>query len=216
MLARYRKAAAVGLFAGVVAMASWAFADGIYQMYPQIGAPSFCASTVSGVTLPAQQGPFGVVPGSTQGSGTQGICAQTVPAGPLLFTGNEHMPVDVNALGTSSNGAPPATANVALVQLGQGAYQDLTTVTTETIPNNTPFVFLHGAQSNNYTLTMPAVAVEGQIQRVICEQTISGTTWVVANTGQSILGGTSLATCALGTDWAWRYALANTTWYRIH
>ena len=211
----FRKAAAVGLVAGIAAIGSWAFADGIFQTYPGIGQPSFCASTVSGTGLPASQGPYGIVPGQTQGTVAGGICGQTVPDGPLTFTGNEHMAVDVNAQGVSSNGAPPATATVLLTQLGNGPYIDLTTVTSSTIPNNTPFYFLDGAQTSNFTITMPATAVEGQIQKIICEHSTSGTLFVAANAGQSINGGGSIAACTVYNTYSWRYVAANTTWYRF-
>jgi hypothetical protein len=67
-------------------------ATGMWSTLPVIGGTSYCASNVTGVVLPSTQGPYGQVPGSTQGSG-QGICAQTVPAGPA-YTGEETIPVD--------------------------------------------------------------------------------------------------------------------------
>jgi hypothetical protein len=210
----FRKAAAVGLVAGLTAIASLAVADGIYQGLPQIGLGSYCQSTVSGVTLPASQGAYAIVPGSTQGTGA-GICAQTVPAGPTTFTGNEHFAVDVNALGAASNGAPPATALVTLSQLGAGAYLDLTTVTSSTIPNNTPFYFIDGADSNPLGITLPANPLDGQIQHVSCATATVGTLLVLPNVGQSIKPTpTPNVACVAGTGYAFRYVAANTTWYK--
>lgn len=110
MLKRYRKAAALGLAGILVASVPIiAWAAGNWSTLPQGGATSFCASTSSGVVLPAGQGPYAVVPGSTQGTG-QGICAQTVPAGPAL-TGNETVPADTNS------GAQPYTITIPAAQL---------------------------------------------------------------------------------------------------
>lgn len=90
-----------------------AMAAGNWSTLPVVGGPAFCASNVSGVTLPAGQGPFGVVPGSTQGTGA-GICGQTVPAGPIDASGVLTIPADTNAVG----GAPPQTVVVPLVLIG--------------------------------------------------------------------------------------------------
>lgn len=94
---------------GSIAAGAIAWAAGSFSTLPIVGQPSFCASDVSGVGLPSGQGPFGVVPGSTQGT-SSGICGQTVPAGPPFLTGNEAIPADTQ-LGsvTTTNGAPPAT-----------------------------------------------------------------------------------------------------------
>ena len=74
-------------------------AAGMWSTLPVIGGTSYCASNVTGVVLPSSQGPYGQVPGSTQGTGI-GICAQTVPAGPS-YTGEETIPVDTPS-GTTS------------------------------------------------------------------------------------------------------------------
>lgn len=99
---RYVKALAVTFSAASLIGITAAYAAGLWSTLPHVGQGSFCASTVSGVTLPAAQGPYGVVPGSTQGTG-QGPCAQTVPAGPAL-TGNENVPADLNGGGDPQSG----------------------------------------------------------------------------------------------------------------
>src|ERR1700688_370713 len=133
---RLRFAAVVAAIVAFPAALAWA--AGLWSTLPGIGAASFCGSTVTGITLPAAQGPYAVVPGSTQGTGASS-CGQTIPAGPAVFTGNEYSPYDT---GTSVS---PATAVVGIIQLGQGPMIDLTTVgTAQTIPNNTPWFFLDG------------------------------------------------------------------------
>jgi hypothetical protein len=209
---KLRVAALAALALAVVApVASWGY--GMWSTLPGIGQSSYCASTVSGVTLPASQGNYGVLPGSTQGTG-QGPCAQTVPAGSPTFAGTEYAPFDVGPLGSTAS-TPPATQAVSILQLGQGPMIDLTSVgTSQTIPNSTPWYFLDGAQGSALTVTMPASAIEGQIQRVICEAATVGTLTVAANTGQTLKGNPNAA-CVAGVGYAWRYQASNTTWYRI-
>jgi hypothetical protein len=88
-----------------------AYAAGMWSTLPIVGNPSFCASNVSGVGLPASQGPFGIVPGSTQGN-SSGICGQTVPAGPPTLTGNELIPADTGGQSVGPTGAAPATVTI--------------------------------------------------------------------------------------------------------
>lgn len=87
---------------GLMASAgSLVWAAGLNATLPVVGAQSFCGSTVSGVQLPAGQGPYGVTPGSTQGTG-QGICGQTIPAGPVAVTGEEIIQADTQLPGGQS------------------------------------------------------------------------------------------------------------------
>lgn len=103
------------VLAGAVVLAGSliAGAAGLWSTLPIVGQGSFCGSYVSGVGLPASQGPFGVVPGSTQGSGS-GICGQTIPAGPLALTGEELIPADTGLVGS----APPQTVAIPSGLLG--------------------------------------------------------------------------------------------------
>ena len=207
MLKRYRSAA-VGLGAllisGVVA-----FAAGSFSTLPLIGGASYCASTVSGT---------GGLTGVTgQGQGTTGsLCAQTVPAGPATFAGTEYVPMDIGPLGsTASPGSSPQSAVVSMTQLGQGPMLDVTTVlTAQTIPANTPFYFLDGAQASALTVTMPAAPIEGYIQRVYCTAATVGVLTVAANGTQSLKNNPAAA-CVAGVGYAWRYQASNTTWYRF-
>jgi hypothetical protein len=97
------------LFAG--AGAAWG--AGNWSTLPIAGSGSFCGSTVSGVTLPSSQGPYGIVPGSTQGTGS-GICGQTIPAGPAEASGTYLIPADTGLTG----GAPPQTVTIPNALVG--------------------------------------------------------------------------------------------------
>ena len=167
-----------------------AFANGIFEGLPLVGGGTYCVSTINGT------------------------CQQYAPAGPSAITGNEVAPANVGPLGTNV----PSGADWALfsiTQLGNGAAVDLTTVgTSQTIPANTPFYYLDGAQGSALTVTMPAAPIDGQIQRVICEAATVGVLTVAANTGQTLKNNPNAA-CVAGVSYSWRYTASNTTWYRF-
>ena len=205
---------AVALTVGSVA----AYAAGNYSTYPIVGAPSFCISTVSGAGGFNAQGNSNGVNPTGQGQATSGsLCAQTVPAGPPAFTGNEQLPMDT-AVGSGTN---PQTVTANINQFGQGAVVDsVASGAAITIPANAQFFVLDTGTAATVAVTMPAVAVEGQIQHLVCGVGVGTALSVVANSGQTIKGNTA-ATCTAGQGFAWRYvAAANgllvaNTWLRI-
>ena len=207
MISRYKLA---GLSALAFAAASViAIAGGSFQMLPVLGGASYCSG---GIGSPQGQT---TATGTGGGSSTGFVCNVTVPAGPATFAGTEVVPADINTPGTQTYNGGNSTVDISVVQLGQGPIVDQTTVgTTQTIPNNTPFFFLDGAQGSALTVTMPAAAVEGQIQHVVCEAATVGTLTVSANTGQTLKGNPNAA-CTAGVGYAWRYQASNTTWYRF-
>jgi hypothetical protein len=171
------------------------FAAGTFQTLPGIGASSYCAAFVTGTTGQ--------------------ICAQTIPAGPTLFLGSELAPMDIYAPGVTSSLGGAQTAFVNINQLGQGPIIDQTTVATaQTIPNSTPWYFLDGAQAAAFTVTMPAVAIEGQIVRIVCESATAGVLTVAGNTGQTVKNNPAAA-CVVGTTYSFRYVAASATWFRF-
>lgn len=207
---KLRVAALAALVCLMAPIAVWAY--GSFSTLPGIGGAAYCVSTVSGVVLPASQGAYAILPGSTQGTG-QGICAQTVPAGPPTFAGTEYAPFDVGPLGANA-ATPPATAAITIMQLGQGPMVDVTSPATATIAANTSWYFLDGAQGSAFTITMPAAPYEGYIQHVVCEAATVGVLTVAANTNQTLKANPAAA-CVAGVGYAWRYQASNTTWYRI-
>lgn len=213
MLKRYRGAAMAAV--ALLVSSALAIAAGNWSALPLIGGASYCASTVSGT---------GGLTGVTgTGQGTQGsLCAQTVPAGPATFAGTEYVPMDIGPIGsTASTGASPQTAIVNINQLGQGTvFDSVSAAAGITIPANAQFFTLDTGTAATVAVTMPAVAVEGQIQHLICGIAIATALSVVGNTGQTIKGNTP-ATCTAGQGFAWRFsAVANglivaNSWLRI-
>lgn len=116
MFKRYRKAAALGL-AGILCFGVPValYAAGNWSTLPIVGQGSFACSNVSGVVLPSGQGSFGVVPGSTQGTGS-GIVGQNCPPGPPGLTGEELIPADTGLAG----GAPPQTVTIPSALVAHG------------------------------------------------------------------------------------------------
>jgi hypothetical protein len=219
MLKRYRSAA---IAVSALVLASTAlYAAGNYSTYPIVGQSSFCASTVSGAGgFNAVGNSNGVAP-TGQGQATSGsICAQTVPAGPPAFTGNELIPMDT----VPGSGVSPQTVTANINQLGQGAVVDsVASGAAITIPNNSQFFILDTGTAATVAVTMPAVAVEGQIQHVLCGTAIATSLSVAANSGQTIKGNvTPVTACSTaGPAFAWRFSaaanglIAAGTWVRI-
>jgi hypothetical protein len=213
------KASLKGMLAvGVLAASTAAvFAAGNWSTLPLVGGASYCASTVTGT---------GNLSGVTgQGQGTIGsICGQTVPAGPATFAGTEVVPMDLATPGATPTalGAQPATALVNINQLGQGAVFDSTSASAGvTVPNGVQFFVLDTGTAATVAVTLPAVAVEGQIVHINCA--VGGATAfsVVPNSGQA-LKGTSPGACTAGSESsAWRFSgtanglIAANTWLRI-
>lgn len=187
-----------------------AYAGGLWQTLPVVGGAAYCASTVSGT---------GALSGTTgQGQGTTGsICAQTVPAGPAVFSGKEVAPFDLNTPGAQVTAGGAATALINIQQLGQGTFLDNTTVATATIPAGTVFYSLDGTQASAFTITMPVAVVDGQFQEIICTAATAGVLTVAANTSvvTQVIKNNPNAACVAGTVYKWRYNAANLTWFRV-
>ena len=211
MLTRSRAAvAAVALFA----TCGIALGAGMWSNLTGIGVGSFCVSTQTGT---------GALSGITgTGQGTLGsLCAQTTPAGPATFAGTEYFPVDIGPLGTGSQAGGASTSTVGINQLGQGTIVDsVASGAAVTIPANAQFFTLDTGTAATVAATMPAGAVEGQIQHLLCGVAVGTALSVVGNTSQTIKGNTP-ATCTAGQAFAWRFsAVANglivaNTWLRI-
>ena len=175
-----------------------AHAADLWENWSIIGGPSYCASFVTGTTGQ--------------------ICQHTIPAGEPAITGLEFVPADLGPLGATSSAGGPQSGLFSILQAGNGAVVDQTTVcTTQTIPANTPWFFLDGAQGSALTVTMPASPIDGQIQHVTCEAATVGVLTVAANTSVNASQALKLSpgvACVAGVSYNWRYVASNSTWYR--
>jgi hypothetical protein len=214
---RFRKGM---IAAGVLAVISTAaISAGNWSTLPQVGMSSFCASTTSGFGLPTAQGPYGVVPGSTQGTSSS-ICGQTVPAGPSALTGSELVPADTQI----SNSSPPQTVSVPMPLFDAGVMYYLSGQTTPfsgatiyALPNNVNDILIDPTTTvSQLSLTMPTSPLNGQKLHITSSHTISALA-VNGATGQTVVSGptalTVSTTGAFGYTYIW---YANTaSWYRL-
>lgn len=171
---------AIGLFS----LPAFALAAGLWQGFPIVGGASYCGSTVNGV------------------------CSQTIAAGPTTFTGIEVVPMDTQLAG----GSQPQTVIAKITAFGQGANSIVTSPATATIPASTPLYFLNGTQASAFTITMPAVPNQNDIQIVACTAATAGVLTVAANTGQT-LNGNPNAACVASVTYKWIFL--GTVWFRV-
>lgn len=178
----------------VVACASLAAFGQMWMPFPQIGGPSFCASTVNG------------------------NCVTTVPAGPSV-TGLETIPIDTNA----SQGQSPQTGKISILTMGAGPYVYVAPTTGDTIAiaNTTRRLIIHGSGTfSALTLTTPVstTLLDGQLLSVCGDQIVttltvtagSGTTVSDAPTAMLVPVATGAASC-----FGWIYDQPLTTWFRV-
>lgn len=220
MLKRYRSAAIA--VTALLVTSTVMYAAGNWSTLPVVGGSSYCASTVTGT------GGLGGITG--QGQGTLGsICAQTVPPGPSVVTGNEVIPVDFNNpanITATQGGTSPTTGLLTLASLGAlpAAYPTFTSATSVNAFTVSPLVgkviiFSPGSAAlSNTSMQFPANPIDGQVLQVSANNTIA-TFNVSANTGQTIdaksqvTAITSTTTAAYGYDFIW--SAAKSTWFRL-
>jgi hypothetical protein len=196
-----RLAVAAILAVGGISTVAWA--AGTWSTLPIVGGSSFCAGNV---------GASSAVGGITgQGAGSTVCDGPTVPAGPTTSTGLELIPADTQI----ANGGQPQTVVLPSSIFALGARSDVTSPATATIPANTPYYFLDGAQAGAFTITMPPTSsvVDGYIQRIFCTSATVGVLTVAANTSQTLKNNPNAA-CTAGVGYAWIFNAANATWFR--
>jgi hypothetical protein len=123
-------------------------------------------------------------------------------SGPLTVTGA----TTLNGSSTTNNGAEFLAGGVA--DFGK-TY--VTSAGNFTIANNVWHVIVNAGTQTTLTITMPAVANNGQIVTISFVGAIT-TLSVVANTGQTLDG--TPTTAALNAFATWIYNTSTTTWYR--
>lgn len=162
------------------------YAAGNYSTYPIVGFPAFCASTVSGAGGFNAAGTGGGGGATGQGQASSGsLCAQTVPAGPPIVTGNELIPADTG-IGSGGN---PQTVVLTLASLNALPIP-VTTVTTnpQTVAAN-PLAggaFLHlgkgqGTVMTAVTVDLPAAPIDGQQFAVSGDASVTTLTMTALN-----------------------------------
>jgi hypothetical protein len=185
--------------AALVAATITAYAGGYFQNWPVVGASStaYCALY--------------------QGNGT--TCAEYVPAGPSIVTGNELVPADTQL----ANGNQPQTVRLPMAALGAGPYQYTAPLTgaSVTVASTTRHLVIDPAGTiAALTLVFPAAStlIDGQLVSICSTQVVTALT-LTAGSGTTILNGpTAMAVppaTGAGTCYGWVYRKANTSFYRV-
>jgi len=191
-----------------------ALAAGLYSTFPIVGGAAFCASTVSGTA--------GTGGATGQGQSTTGsFCAQTVPAGPSVVTGNELIPADE----PSTIGGQPQTVVLTLASLNALpiAWVNALTASANTVvvsPLVGGVILSAASAIATTTVTMPASPIDGQQFSFGANQSIASLTiTTAAGSGQGLANNaattamTGSATAAYGYTWIWH--AANSQWWRL-
>lgn len=219
------KGAAVGC-AALVITSGVLYAAGNYSTYPIVGGAAFCASTVSGAGGFNAAGTGGGGGATGQGQASSGsLCAQTVPAGPPIVTGNELIPADT-IIGSGGN---PQTVVLTLASLNALPIP-VTTVTTnpQTVAVN-PLAggaFLHlgsgagvGTVMTAVTVDLPAAPIDGQQFAVSADAVVTTLTMTALNApvGVTISNNPTVVTPSTTAAYGYRfrYSTALNAWSRL-
>lgn len=206
-LRKYGASAALAAMVAIVCTTVGVRSAGLFPNLPIFGGASFCAGG-PGVNPAPQPVPLGA--GINQAGANP--CNVTVPAGPTAFVGTEVFPIDI-VPGSATMQQVPETVSLRVAAMGNGPVSVVTSPATATIPNNTPIYVLNGAQGSAFTITMPAGAFPGDVQRIVCGAATVGSLTVAANTNQTIIG-TVGAACAANRGYAW--VLNGTQWVPLN
>ena len=169
--------------------------QGAFPNYPIVGGAAYCSSL------------------------NNGVCTNTVAAGPTAVTGNESIPANTNL----ANGSSPQNVLMSMRALNAGPadYQAITNGSafyTYTFGNNTrKVIFVASGAISDERVTAPPAPMDGQEVSVDSVTTITVLAFI-ANSGQSLAATTPTVLTASTTapqGYTWRYRASNTTWYRV-
>lgn len=185
---------------------------------------SFAAIALGGFAI-AQSGYFGpnlpIVGGASYSCGSvNGVSNCTVPAGPLVLTGNETIPVNTNL----SQGRSPQQVLVKPANLNANpiTFVTVTTPTAGISAANTDggVVYNSTATITSANITLPSSAINGQTYRVSSNRTITTLSVSAAagdsmgtNTTPTVL--TASTTAPQGYNFICSKSGTVCTWYRV-
>lgn len=183
----------------LIAFASFASAQmGLWSNFPIIGGSSYCSAT-----------------------GNNGVCTNTVPAGPSAVTGNETIPANTNL----SGGRSPQTALMSMADLNS---LPLSFVTVTTPPAGISassvsggVVYTSTTTITSANITLPSSPIQGQQYRVSSNRTIT-TLNVSAASGDSMATNTTPTALTTSTTSPQGYTFvcdkaggSTCTWHRL-
>ncbi len=170
--------------------------QGLWPSLPVVGGASYCAST------------------------TNGVCHNTVPAGPTALTGNEGIPANTNL----SQGRSPQNVLVtpAVLNANPISFQTVTTLTAATPISASSvdggIVYTSTGSISSANITLPLGAIQGQQYRIGSNQTIT-TLSVTAPAGDTMAANTAptvlTASTSVSDGYTFIYNKADKTWHRL-
>jgi hypothetical protein len=180
--------------AAICATVGIAYGAGLWLGLPVINGASYCSST------------------------NNGVCVNTVPAGPAM-TGLELIPADTQA----AQGINPQTAYIPLVAMNAGPYQYVAPLTGASVTltaQQRRLIIEPAGTIAALTIVWPAAAglIDNQTMG-ICSTQIITTLTTTNGTGATVLNAPTAMTVPLATGAAscveWVYRQSNTSWYRV-
>lgn len=187
----------IALAAALLIVSGAAIAGLWNTTYPRVGGAAYCASY------------------------NNGVCSQTIAAGPTTLTGNETIPADTNL----GSGQQPQTVLVPIGKLGAGKTTYNVPVTTDSVTidaQTRQLVIIPAGTIAAFTLVFPAATTltEADGQRFgFCTTQIVTTLTTTAGAGTTVLNAPTAMLVPVATGAAscveWIYRLSNTTWYRV-
>lgn len=189
-------------------------------MFKKIGLTLFALATICGVATAQMWSNFPQVGGAAYCiTYVNGVCQQTVPAGPSVVTGNETIPADTNL----SNGRSPQTVKMSLASLNANplTFQTITPGSAfyaYTLANTSGgIVFSASGTISDARVTAPAAPIDGQQVLIGSSHTVTALQFI-ANTGQTLAVTTPTvltASTSAPQGYKWVYHAADAKWYRL-
>lgn len=171
--------------------ATGAYAAGMFAGLPIVGGAAYCSST------------------------NNGVCVNTVAAGPTAVTGNELIPADTQL----AQGQNPQTVYLSMAAIGALPYQFETPLTgaSITVANTTGSLVLAPAGTiATLTVTMPSAPMDGQKLNISSSNTVTALT-LTPSAGQTISNTPTAITVSTTAAYGYTfiYRAANSNWYRL-
>lgn len=167
--------------------------QGAFPNYPIVGGAAYCSST------------------------TNGVCTNTVPAGPSVITGNESIPANTNL----SNGSSPQNVLVKPASLNALPINWVTAPSSFSVSASNiqgGVFFISGSTIGAANVTLPLSAIDGQQFALSANRTVTILT-VTAPAGDTL--GTSASPTVLTASttgsfgYRWAYHGSTRVWQRL-
>lgn len=168
--------------------------SGLWPNFPVVGSGSYCAVT------------------------TNGVCTQTIPAGPTAITGAETVPANTG-LGNQSPTTvlvPMSALNALPITFSSALVGNLNSISASSTSGG--YVFTAAGTISQVNIQLPSGAIQGQQFVISSNRTI--TTLNVSASGSDSIGANSSPTVLTASTTApqgyrFVYNKAATTWYRL-